>query len=117
MDVEVHGHEVAGIDVDAETRCAHYDAPEDVVALKFACCERYVPCFRCHDAVMDHVAVPWPADRFDELAVLCGTCGRELSVETYVDSEACPSCETVFNPNCASHYDRYFEDGAASLRE
>lgn len=115
--MEVHGHEIVGVDVGAETRCAHYDAAEDIVALKFACCERYVPCFRCHEAMMDHDARPWPADRFHEPSVLCGHCGRELAVEEYLQVTSCPACETVFNPNCAAHYDRYFEDGAAEVRE
>jgi uncharacterized CHY-type Zn-finger protein len=30
---------------DDETRCAHWDDPVDVVALRFACCETYYPCF------------------------------------------------------------------------
>jgi uncharacterized CHY-type Zn-finger protein len=114
--VEVHGHTVVGVEVDPETRCAHYDAPEDVVALKLGCCERYVACFRCHEAVTDHGAEPWPASRFDEAAVLCGVCGTELSVETYVGSDSCPDCGTRFNPNCAAHYDRYFEGGGPSTR-
>ncbi|WP_332897855.1 CHY zinc finger protein [Haladaptatus sp. CMSO5] len=102
--------EVRGVGVDSETRCAHYDTARDVVALKFACCETYYPCFQCHEAVANHDAVVWPHDRFDEPAVLCGVCDTELSVTAYLDADdACPACGAEFNPGCRSHYDRYFE--------
>lgn len=106
--VQIHGCEVRGA-VDAETRCAHYASERDVVAIKFACCETYYPCFRCHDAVAEHDAERWPADRRDEPAVLCGACGAELAVAEYVGSEACPACDAAFNPGCADHYHLYFE--------
>jgi len=65
-----------GVAVDPERCCAHWDDPVDVVALRFGCCEAYYPCDACHDAATDHEAEPWPRDRFDEPAVLCGVCGR-----------------------------------------
>ncbi|WP_290814015.1 CHY zinc finger protein [Halovivax sp.] len=106
----VHGLPVRGVDVDAETRCAHYDGDRDVVALKFACCESYHPCFRCHESVADHEAEPWPRVRFDEPAVLCGVCGTELTPPAYLDAEhRCPACDAPFNPGCEAHADRYFE--------
>ncbi|SHH68941.1 CHY zinc finger protein [Halobaculum gomorrense] len=105
----VHGTPVHGVDVGPETRCAHYDGPTDVIALRFGCCERYAPCAACHDAVTDHETEPWPRERFAEPAVLCGACGATLSVEAYLDADfACPSCSASFNPGCAAHYDRYF---------
>jgi len=107
--VQIHGCEVRGEDVDAETRCAHYASERDVVAIKFACCETYYPCFRCHDAVAEHDAERWPAGRRDEQAVLCGACGVELAVAEYVGAEACPACDAAFNPGCADHYHLYFE--------
>lgn len=101
---------VRGVDVDPETRCAHYDAPRDVIALRFGCCEAFYPCFRCHDAVADHEPEPWPRDRFDEPAVLCGVCGTTLTVHDYLDADhACPACDAAFNPGCETHHDRYFE--------
>ncbi|GAA0218627.1 hypothetical protein GCM10009000_036940 [Halobacterium noricense] len=107
---DVHGTTVVGVAVGPETRCAHYDGPTDVIALRLGCCERFVPCVECHDAVADHGSEPWPRDRFDEPAVLCGACGATLSVEEYLDTQfACPECEAAFNPGCAAHYDRYFE--------
>jgi len=127
-----------GVAVDPETRCAHWDDPVDVIALRFGCCAAYYPCDACHDAATDHEAEPWPRDRFGEPAVLCGACGATLSAREYLDGEAqrassseghspsgnraspdchrakpdddaCPRCGADFNPGCRKHWDRYFE--------
>lgn len=101
---------VRGVDVDPDTRCAHYRTERDVVAFRFDCCDAYFPCFRCHEAVADHEAVPWPRGRFDEPSVLCGVCGSELTVPEYLEADyRCPSCDAAFNPGCSTHADRYFE--------
>ena len=105
----IHGHDVRGVDIDAETRCAHYASERDVVALRFGCCETYYPCFECHDAVANHDAEPWPAERADEPAALCGVCGAELTPCEYMAVDECPDCEAAFNPGCADHYHLYFE--------
>ena len=81
-----------GVAVDPETRCAHWDAPVDVVALRFGCCEAYYPCDACHDAATDHEAEPWPRDRFGEPAVLCGACGATLSAREYLDGDREAHC-------------------------
>ena len=107
--VRVHGHEVRGVDVGGETRCAHYGTDRDVVAIRFACCETYYPCFRCHEETADHDAERWPVERRDEPAVLCGCCGAELAVREYVGVDSCPDCGARFNPACADHYHLYFE--------
>jgi uncharacterized CHY-type Zn-finger protein len=105
-----HGHEVRGVGVGPETRCAHYDGDRDVIAIRFPCCGVYYPCFRCHEAVADHDAERWSADAFDRDAVLCGVCGVEYSVAAYLDADhECPACGAAFNPGCADHHDRYFE--------
>ncbi|PAU83158.1 hypothetical protein CK500_10140 [Halorubrum salipaludis] len=77
-----------GVAVDPETRCAHWDSAVDVVALRFGCCETYYPCDACHDAATDHEAEPWPRDRFDEPAVLCGACGATLTAREYLDRDS-----------------------------
>jgi len=99
-----------GVAVGPETRCVHWDDPVDIVALRFGCCETYYPCDECHDAAADHEAEPWPRDRFDESAVLCGVCGATLSAREYLASDdRCPRCDAAFNPGCRAHRDRYFE--------
>jgi len=98
-----------GVDVDAETRCAHYDTELDVVALRFPCCGVYYPCFRCHEAVTDHEPARVPRERFDEPTVLCGVCDTTLSAAAYLDcDDTCPACGASFNPGCRHHRDRYF---------
>lgn len=99
-----------GVAVDAETRCRHWDSDVDVVALKFACCETYYPCFECHEESADHDPERWPRDRFDEPAVLCGVCREELTVDAYLScGDSCPSCGAAFNPGCREHHHLYFE--------
>ncbi|WP_435180291.1 CHY zinc finger protein [Halorussus sp. AFM4] len=111
MDREIHGHAVRGENVDSETRCAHYDTDRDVVALRFACCEAYYPCFRCHEAATDHEPERLPVDS-DAPAVLCGACGAELTPREFVEgAHECPDCGAPFNPGCADHYERYFAFG------
>ncbi|MFB6140847.1 MAG: CHY zinc finger protein [Halosimplex sp.] len=101
-----------GVAVDAETRCAHYDSAVDLVALRFACCDCFYPCYRCHEAVTDHEPERIPRESFDEPAVLCGACGATHSVREYLDCEdACPACGAGFNPGCRRHRDRYFAVG------
>ncbi|KAI9013690.1 zinc finger CHY domain-containing protein [Hyaloraphidium curvatum] len=101
---------VYGVDVDPQTRCAHYHTPVDIVALRFGCCSNYYPCHLCHDAVAAHPPVPWPKARFGEPAVLCGACGLEMKVEEYLGSGyRCPGCGEGFNPGCGKHAHLYFE--------
>lgn len=100
---------IRGVELDPDTRCAHYRTDRDVVAFRFACCDTYYPCHACHDELADHAPQRWPRDRFDEPAVLCGVCRTELAVDGYLDSPAaCPSCDAPFNPGCSDHHDRYF---------
>jgi uncharacterized CHY-type Zn-finger protein len=108
--VAVGDYRVHGIGLDAETRCAHYATERDVVAIRFACCDRYYPCFLCHAAVTDHDPAPIPEPAFDEPGVLCGVCGTALAVRSYLDcGHECPACGAAFNPGCAAHHDRYFD--------
>lgn len=99
-----------GVAVGPQTRCAHYDGPRDVVALRFGCCGVYYPCHRCHDDAAGHPAEPWPRARFDEPAVLCGVCRTTMTAGAYLASgSACPACGAAFNPGCAAHHHLYFE--------
>jgi uncharacterized CHY-type Zn-finger protein len=106
----IHGLEVSGVDVDPETRCEHYHGPNDIVALKFKCCGKWFPCHLCHEELAQHDAAVWPANKFDSLAVVCGACGRQLSVREYLECDStCPGCGRSFNPNCAKHAHYYFD--------
>lgn len=106
----VHGVPVHGLDVDGATRCRHYHGPLDVIALRFACCGEYFPCFECHAAVTDHAPQRWPAGEHHREGVMCGVCGHRLTIRAYLGSgSACPSCAAGFNPGCAHHHHLYFE--------
>ncbi len=106
----IHGVEVDGINIDGETRCAHYHSEFDVIAIKFACCNRYFPCHLCHEALADHSIIRRPEKRFEEFCVLCGRCGRLLTATEYLNSSSsCPNCTGAFNPGCALHRHLYFE--------
>ncbi|MBA4543808.1 MULTISPECIES: CHY zinc finger protein [Thermoactinomyces] len=101
---------IFGKTIDQKTRCVHYHSDLDIVAIKFACCERYYPCYQCHEETAGHQAVPWPRSRFHEKAILCGNCQTELTVHEYLNGEArCPECRHPFNPGCKKHYHFYFE--------
>ena len=107
--VEIHGEEVYGMDIDLQSRCAHYHSDLDIIAIKFKCCERWFPCYECHNEIAGHEPKVWPADARDALAVLCGTCGRQLSIAKYLACDStCPGCGSKFNPGCANHYHLYF---------
>jgi uncharacterized CHY-type Zn-finger protein len=44
----------------------------------------YYACRECHDALADHPVLVWPMSEWDQAAILCGACGMELSVKTYL---------------------------------
>jgi len=101
---------VRGVELDHETRCAHWRSARDVVAIKMRCCGIYYACKDCHDALAGHAPGLWPQAQWDEKAVLCGVCGYQMSVRQYMDcADTCPSCGACFNPGCKSHYRFYFE--------
>lgn len=95
--------------IDDQTRCVHYSLPEDVIAIKFACCKRYYPCFFCHEELADHPVRLWPVNQRAEKAILCGVCSTELSIAEYQSVQSCPSCSAPFNKQCRLHWHLYFE--------
>ncbi len=97
---------IYGLLTDEEGRCAHYHSPLDVAALRCGRCGRYYSCYQCHDALEDHSFEPAPVT--DPQPVLCGVCGRALSLEEYQRGH-CPHCGHSFNPGCRKHYSMYFE--------
>jgi len=105
---------VAGVDIDDETRCAHYRSERDIIAIKFKCCGKWFPCHRCHGELAGHPAEVWPKEEFNTPAVLCGACGSQLTVSEYLACDSvCPKCSRDFNPGCALHHDLYFNVGGA----
>ena len=102
--------EVRGLELDPQSRCAHWHSPLDIVALKMRCCCVYYACRACHDALADHPAQLWPLAERDASAVLCGACQAELSIAAYLAcDDACPACAAPFNPGCKLHRHLYFE--------
>jgi len=101
---------VNGIQIGAETRCAHHHTPLDIIAIKMKCCGTYYACKDCHEALAGHEIEVWPTNEWAEKAVLCGRCCTELTVNEYlVSGNGCPVCSAEFNPGCAKHYRLYFE--------
>ncbi len=110
MTMVIHSENLQGVNIDAETRCGHYNSELDIIAIKFKCCGQWFPCFECHAAMTDHETQVWPLDERDELAILCGSCGQQLSINDYFACDsACPTCKSKFNPGCGNHYYLYFE--------
>jgi uncharacterized CHY-type Zn-finger protein len=103
---------IKGKTVDTETRCTHYHSDLDIIAIKFRCCETYYPCFSCHEEEANHAPQVWAKNEFDNLAILCGVCKHEMTINKYMKSDSvCPNCEAGFNPKCRNHYHLYFEMG------
>ena len=101
--------EVRGLNLDSQTRCFHYHGPADIIAIKMKCCGIYYACKDCHDAFADHRLEPWPKSEWHTQAVLCGSCGSELTISAYLQSNSrCPRCRAAFNPCCCNHYHLYF---------
>jgi uncharacterized CHY-type Zn-finger protein len=101
---------VRGVDVDAQTRCAHWHSPLDIMAIKFSCCGEWYACYECHQDSADHASTVWPKQEFAERAIMCGACSSPISIDKYLCCDStCPNCGSPFNPGCAKHYDLYFE--------
>ncbi len=100
---------VYGSVVDSETRCTHYYSEKDIIAIKFKCCNRYYPCYKCHEEHADHNIERWPRQQFDDFAILCGSCHTELTIHQYMDTANCPHCQASFNEGCSAHYPIYFD--------
>jgi uncharacterized CHY-type Zn-finger protein len=106
--------EVRGVNVSPQTRCAHYNKPIDIIAIKLKCCGVYYACKDCHAALADHEIVVWPRSEWNEKAILCGACGAELTINAYLGcAYHCPDCNAEFNPACGNHHHHYFEAEAA----
>jgi uncharacterized CHY-type Zn-finger protein len=102
---------VRGLALDAQSRCAHWHGPSDIVAIKFFCCGAYFACHECHAELAGHPAQVWPREQFDQLAVMCGACSHQQTIAEYLaGNPACPACGAAFNPRCALHHPLYFAE-------
>lgn len=88
---------VYGSLIDTETRCRHYFTEEDIIAIKFKCCNKYYPCYKCHNEFEKHAIKRWSEPSFNEKAILCGVCKHELTINEYMMVERCPNCQSRFN--------------------
>jgi uncharacterized CHY-type Zn-finger protein len=105
-----NGVRIFGKPIDTQTRCIHWHSSLDIIAIKFKCCDKYFPCYSCHEETSTHQAQVWPITEFDTKAILCGECGTELSINDYMGcNNTCPKCSSLFNPGCSKHYHLYFE--------
>jgi uncharacterized CHY-type Zn-finger protein len=101
--------EVRGVDLNVQTRCAHYGTALDIIAIKMKCCGIYYACKECHEALAGHSIKVWPQEEWIQFAVLCGACRHEMTIDEYMASGSrCPRCRASFNPGCRKHYQFYF---------
>src|SRR5699024_1313648 len=100
---------VLGKFLDKETRCKHYAYEKDINVIKFDYCIRYYHCCKCHWESVDHALQKWQNEKFNTKAILCGVCRTEMTIETYMNHNACPECGSVYNENCQLHYPIYFD--------
>lgn len=110
--MKIDGFNVQGA-IDKETRCEHYHTKNDIIALRFYCCNTYFSCFHCHEKYGCGNASVWPRSYFNRKAILCGECKVELTINAYLNSEnLCPSCNAPFNSGCLLHHHLYFDENA-----
>jgi uncharacterized CHY-type Zn-finger protein len=106
---------VYGLNLDQQTRCAHYHGPSDIIAIKMSCCGRFYACKDCHAALAGHALEPWPQSEWHEPAILCGACHMLLTISAYLNCNSrCPHCGAAFNPACSNHYHYYFAEATSS---
>lgn len=102
--------QVFGSIYDNETRCTHWHTDKDIIALKFACCGKYWPCYQCHNSCMEGPLRKYAVVESAVKVVLCGSCAEEMTFQEYIDCDyACKKCHGEFNPGCKLHYGIYFD--------
>ncbi|UFU01172.1 CHY zinc finger protein [Radiobacillus kanasensis] len=113
----IHNVKIFGPVLDEQTRCTHYHSPTDIIAILFPCCQRFYPCYKCHEEETNHAPVKWKESQFNTEAILCGQCGAKLTIHEYMKNGACLTCKASFNPGCKHHYPIYFEQPTESAEE
>ena len=101
---------IEGVNVDKQSRCKHWHGANDILAIKFKCCNRWFSCIECHNELTDHDVIKWENAQFSDKAIYCGHCGHIFSIKEYLDSSNfCPKCNAKFNPRCKNHHHLYFK--------
>ncbi|KAH7233410.1 zinc finger CHY domain-containing protein [Fusarium tricinctum] len=101
---------VHGVNTSPKLQCSHWSSDLDIIAIRHKCCMQYYACISCHNELAGHEPEVWQKSEHHELAVLCGNCGRGMTIAEYLGSHnRCPGCAAGFNPGCSKHYDLYFE--------
>lgn len=77
---------IHGIGLDKAGRCTHYHTQLDIAALLCAKCRKYYACYSCHDELEDHPFAPTTPE--EAYPVLCGNCGRKLTLQEYKKAAA-----------------------------
>lgn len=103
--------QLRGKPIDAASRCVHWHSPRDILAIQFACCGEWYPCYQCHIETADHPVKRWPKSSFaTQEALACGNCWQTMTIHQYFQSgSCCPHCGANFNPGCQTHWHLYFE--------
>ncbi|CCF57388.1 hypothetical protein KAFR_0C03970 [Kazachstania africana CBS 2517] len=99
--------EIFGKPIDNETRCVHWNSENDIIAIKFKCCNKFYPCFQCHEETTDHELEKFNREDDSVKTILCGHCHNEMTFNEYKLLH-CKFCQSQFNPYCKLHYDHYF---------
>ncbi|WP_080872294.1 CHY zinc finger protein [Oceanobacillus timonensis] len=109
--------EIHGAVIDNQTRCTHYHQLHDIIAIKFKCCGKYYPCYQCHQEFENHNIAVWGKHEFDTLAIVCGVCKTEHTINQYLNTNTCLHCKSLFNEGCQNHYHLYFDYTAANGKQ
>ena len=72
---------IHGSVIDKETRCTHYHSFR-CYAIKFKCCDKYYPCYKCHDEHESHSIQRWTEKEFDKSYYVCAN--HEMSIHDYM---------------------------------
>ena len=94
-----------------ETRCIHWNSDLDIIAIKFACCNEYYPCYPCHiEREKDHKPKQWIKDKWNTTkTILCGKCKHQFTINEFNNcNNVYFNCNSKFNPGCRNHYHLHF---------
>ncbi|WP_293949104.1 CHY zinc finger protein [uncultured Weissella sp.] len=92
--------------VDSDLRCVHWHSKLDVIANRCETCGKLYACYQCHNNTENHAFGRYN-QRSNQLIVMCGVCGHQMTYARYDEINQCDQCETPFNPGCSLHKHLY----------